>query len=151
IIRPRSQPAPANPPAAKIAPSNPSISTQPTPSPAEKKDGKLLFDYWFVAAVEGERIGHLHWTATESDKDGKKLLLGSKQQRFTVDRFGQVVSQFGEESTVETPEGEVLVTSMRQGLGKDQALALSGVVEGKTLKVTGEGGAKEAVKEIPWP
>ncbi|HEY3788877.1 MAG TPA: transglutaminase domain-containing protein, partial [Urbifossiella sp.] len=42
-------------------------------------------------------------------------------------------------------------TSMRQGLGKDQALALSGVVEGKTLKVTGEGAAKEAAKEIPWP
>jgi predicted transglutaminase-like cysteine proteinase len=40
---------------------------------------------------------------------------------------------------------------LRQGLGKDQALALSGVVEGKKLKVTGEGGAKEASREIPWP
>ena len=51
------------------------------------------------------------------------------------------MTQWGEESTVETPTGEVFITSMRQGLGKDQALALTGVVEGKTLKVTGDGAA----------
>lgn len=154
VIRPRSQPAPmAEAPVepAKTIPVNPSVATQPNPAPAEKKDGKAVFEYWFAAAVEGERIGYLQWTATENEKDGKKFLLGVKQQRFTVDRFGQIVTQFGEESTVETPDGEVLVTSMRQGIGKDQALALSGVVEGKTLKVTGEGAAKEASNSIPWP
>jgi hypothetical protein len=144
VIRPKGQPA-------ARAPMNPSVATQPNPVPAEKKDGKAVFEYWFAAAVEGQQIGYLHWTASEVEKDGKKFLLGVKHQVFTVDRFGQVVTQFGEESTVETPEGEVLVTSMRQGLGKDQSLALSGVVEGKTLKVTGEGAAKEASKSVPWP
>ena len=154
VIRPKASPAaipetPVEP--GKTLPANPSIATQPNPAPVEKKDGKAVFEYWFVAAVEGERIGYLHWTATESEKDGTKFRLGVKHQRFTVDRFGQVVTQFGEESTVETPEGEVLVTSMRQGLGKDQALALSGVVDGKTLKVSGEGAGKEAIPTIPWP
>lgn len=153
VIRPRGQltPTPAAP-AVPVRPASPSIATQPTPEqPAAKKDGKEVFDYWFAAAVEGERIGFLHWNAQEVMKDGKKLLLATKYQKFTVDRFGQVVAQFGEESTVETPEGEVLVTSMRQGIGKDQALALTGVVEGKTLKVTGEGAAKGAGTSIPWP
>src|SRR5437762_1003662 len=83
--------------------------------PAGPADGKVIFDYWFVAAVEGKRIGHLRWTAREVEKEGKKLWIGTKYQKFTVSRFGQVVSQFGEEATVERPEGEVLVTSMRQG------------------------------------
>lgn len=143
IIRPKNK---AENPPMKAGPMDPSVSTAP-PAAAPK----TTFDYWFAAAVEGERIGYLRWTATENEKDGKKFLTGVKSQKFTVDRFGQVVSQFGEESTVETPEGEVLITSMRQGLGKDQALALSGVVDGKTLKVTGEGGAKGAINEIPWP
>jgi hypothetical protein len=150
IIRPNAKPERPAVPATAI-PTNPSVATQPDPAPVEKKNAKAVFDYWFVAAVEGERIGYLQWTATESEKDGKKFLIGVKHQRFTVDRFGQIVTQFGEESTVETPQGEVLVTSMRQGLGKDQALALSGVVEGKTLKVTGEGGAKAASNNVPWP
>lgn len=151
VIRPRGQLTPTAP-AAPVRPASPSIATQPTPAqPAAKKDGKEVFDYWFAAAVEGERIGFLHWDAQEVMKDGKKLLLATKYQKFTVDRFGQVVTQFGEESTVETPEGEVLVTSMRQGIGKDQALALTGVVEGKMLKVTGEGAAKGASNSVPWP
>jgi hypothetical protein len=144
IIRPRVAPPETT---TKSQPINPSVSTQP----AAPKDAKPTFEYWFAAAVDGTQIGYLHWVATEQEKDGKKFLHGIKHQKFTVDRFGQVVSQFGEESTIETPDGEVLVTSMRQGLGKDQALALSGVVEGNKLKVTGEGNAKGAVNEIPWP
>src|SRR5207253_841799 len=103
----------------------------PAAQPAPKKDAKEVFDYWFAAAVEGEQIGYLHWDAREIEKNGKKLFVGTKYQKFTVARFGQLVTQFGEESTVETPDGAVVVTSMRQGIGKDQALALTGVVEGK--------------------
>lgn len=117
---------------------------------AAKKDAKHLFEYWFSAAVEGDRIGHLHWTAQEVERNGTKLWQGTKFQKFTVARFGQIVSQWGEESTVETPNGEVLVTSIRQGLGKDQALSIIGVVEGKTLKVKGDGAAATAESK-PWP
>lgn len=122
----------------------------PDPAPAVKADGKLLFDYWFVAAVDGVRIGYLHWAAREVEKDGKKLWVGSKYQKLTVARFGQVVQQWGEEGTTETPEGEVLITTFSQGLGKDQALAITGVVDGKTLRVKGSGGAAGA-EDKPWP
>ncbi len=120
------------------------------PPPNAKLDANTVFDYWFVAAVDGQRIGYVQWGAKKSKKGEHDLLIGVKYQNFTVSRFGQVVSQWGEESNVETPDGKILVTGMRQGIGKDQALVLSGVVEGKTLKVTGEGVAKGAT-DTPWP
>lgn len=141
------QPVPANPPLPATV-----IRPQPAqPGVPAAKDGRSVFDYWFVAAVEGKRIGYLHWTAREIDKDGKKLWIGTKYQKFTVARFGQAVAQFAEESTVELPGGDVLVTSLRQGLGTNQMLALTGVVEGDTLKVTGQGVAEQAAKKVPWP
>jgi len=147
VIRPKGQPTPTPPvPPATVVPP----ATPPVPAPADKGDGKVLFDYWFAAAVEGERIGYLQWSAREVEKNGQKLWVGLKYQHFTIDRFGQVVSQFGEESTVETPAGEVLVASMRQGLGMNQALALTGTVEGKVLKIRGEGAAAGA-SDTPWP
>ena len=109
-----------------------------------------MFDFWFVAAVEGQRIGYIQWGAKKAKKNDRELLVGVKYQNFTVSRFGQVVSQWGEESTVETPEGTILITGMRQGIGKDQAIVLSGVVNGKTLKITGDGAAKGA-SDTPWP
>jgi hypothetical protein len=120
------------------------------PAPAGKLEADMVFDYWFVATVDGQRIGYVQWGAKKAKKGDREMLVGVKYQNFTVSRFGQVVSQWGEESTVETPEGDILVTGMRQGLGKDQALVLSGVVEGKTLKITGEGVAKGA-SDTPWP
>jgi hypothetical protein len=161
-------PAPKSPPgtivisprATPTAPAAPGTPTTPTPGTttapqnpapaADPKDGTLLFEYWFVAAVEGQRIGYLHWTGREVQKNGMKFWQGTKYQNFTIARFGQTVSQWGEESTVETPDGEVLVTSMRQGLGKDQALALTGTVNGKVLEVRGEGAASGA-QSTPWP
>ncbi|HEX4612524.1 MAG TPA: hypothetical protein VH092_30300, partial [Urbifossiella sp.] len=152
VIRPRGQ-QPAGP-APAVAPQQPTLVTPAAAAkdaPPTKVDPDAPFDYWFAAAVEGERIGFLQWAAKTVEMNGRKLRHGTKFQQFTVDRFGQVVTQFGEESTVETPEGEVLVTSARQGLGKDQMLVLTGVVEGKTLKVKGDGAAATAADSIPWP
>lgn len=135
---------PAAPPVA------PAATPKAEPAAPANLQSKTLFDYWFVAAVDGKRIGYLHWAAREIEKDGKKLWVGSKYQKLTVARFGQVVNQWGEEGTTETPEGEVLITTFSQGLGKDQALALTGVVEGKVLRVKGAGVAA-AASDTPWP
>jgi hypothetical protein len=132
----------------KSKPAAPAV-LEPKP-PTNKADGEVVFDYWFAAAVEGQQFGYLQWTARDVEKNGKKLRIGVKYQKFTVARFGQVVSQFGEESTIETVDGEVVITSMRQGLGMNQALALTGTVEGKTLKIRGEGAAAGA-SDTPWP
>ena len=154
VIRPQKAgnplpPAPAKGGAIIIRPQAAAPPAQPA-GEASPEAGRSLFDYWFVASVEGERIGYLHWSAREIEKDGRKLHVGTKYQKLTIGRFGQVVSQWGEEGSTETPEGEVLVTTMGQGIGKDQALALTGVVEGKVLKVTGAGAAA-AASDTPWP
>lgn len=153
VISPKAAPAaPQTPPAVTGTPPAAAPAAPQAPAAADPKDGTPLFEYWFVAAVEGQRIGYLHWTGREVTKNGMKLWQGSKYQNFTIARFGQTVTQWGEESTVETPDGEVLVTSMRQGLGRDQALALTGVVnaETKMLEVRGEGVAQGA-NNTPWP
>ncbi len=141
LITPKGRPTPGADPGTQ--PVNP----QPV-APAVRADG-VLYDYWFAAGVDGQLIGYTHWSATQSEKNGRKLLTGTKYQKFTVSRIGNIVSQVGEESTVESAEGEVLVTSFRQGLGT-QSLSITGVVDGKVLKVTGEGGAK-AASDTPWP
>ena len=121
----------------------------PPPGPSVKGD-KEIFDYWFAVGVEGQRVGYVHWSAQEIGQKDKSFAHGVRYLNLTIARFGQVVTQWGEESTVESPEGEVYTTSMRQGLGKDQALALSGTVKGKMLEVKGQGAAKGA-SNTPWP
>jgi transglutaminase-like putative cysteine protease len=122
----------------------------PQPESVAGKDGKPLFDYWFVVGIEGQRAGYVNWAAKEVEKNEKRYAIGVRYLNLSLSRFGQVISQWGEESTVETEAGDILITSMRQGLGKDQALALTGTVEGKILKIRGEGAAAQA-SDTPWP
>ena len=158
VIRPGGKPPsfsaqPTPPPAAPTTPTQPAqliAGGAAVPPPSAKLEPDAVFDYWFVATVDGQRIGYVQWGAKKAKKNDRELLVGVKYQNFTVSRFGQVVSQWGEESNVETPNGEILITGMRQGIGKDQALVLSGMVDGKTLKVTGDGAAKGAT-DTPWP
>lgn len=125
----------------------------PQPAAATDKDGKkILFDYWFVVGIEGQRAGYVHWNAKEIARDDKQLRVGTRYLNLTISRFGQPSSQWGEETSYETVEGSVVFTSMRQGLSKDQALALTGTVTdgGRKLKVAREGAVK-GESEIPWP
>ncbi len=100
----------------------------PGPQPKEMPDGKPIFDYWFAVGVEGQRVGYVNWAAKEVEQKGKHFAVGVRYLNLTVSRFGNTVTQWGEESSVESTAGDVFLTSMRQGLGKDQALALTGVV-----------------------
>src|SRR5262249_19505131 len=111
---------------------------------------KPLFDYWFAVAVEGERVGYVSWSAKEIVQGDKPFARGVRYLNLTVSRFGEAVTQWGEESTVETTTGDVLITSIRPGIVKGQAQAVPGVAEHKTLKVKGDGAAKEA-SDTPWP
>jgi len=160
VIRPNGKlPSAQEPPTPVPEPKRPQnpLETQPArpaaldvPAPTDKLDADTAFDYWFAASVEGQRLGYVQWGAKRTKKNDRVLLVGIKYQNFTLARFGQVVNQWGEESTVELEDGSVLVTGVRQGIGKDQALVLSGMVEGKTLRVTGGGAAKGATDK-PFP
>lgn len=124
----------------------------PGPEPKEAKDGKPIFDYWFAVGVDGQRVGYVNWSAKEVEQKDKRFAVGVRYLNLTLSRFGNAVKQWGEESTVETLDGDVLITSIRQESGKDQSLAITGVVnkETKTLRIKGEGAAATA-SDTPWP
>ena len=126
-------------------------SRRRSPSRKDEKDGKLLFDYWFAVAVEGQRIGYVHWAAKERSS-GKPFAHGVEVPELHRRRgSAQTVSQWGEESTVETPDGEVLRHLDAAGVGQGPGAGLTGVVEGKTLKVRGERRPRRARATRPWP
>lgn len=150
--QPPSTALPSNP--VPTSPSGPGVLNVPPPDQqaVAGKEGKNLFDYWFVVGIDGQRAGYVNWSAKEMEQKSKPFVVGVRYLNLTISRFGQSSNQRGEESSVETPTGTVLITSLRQTLGKDQSLALTGVVEGKKLKVKREGTVPAAGEsEIPWP
>jgi hypothetical protein len=124
-------------------------STLPPPEVVE--DGKILVDAYDAAYCRGCKVGYQHTLVREYTRDGKKLLYGSKRFTLQVARFGEKIEQWTEESTVETPDGTVLSTSRRQGVGKNQMLEMNGVVTAKGLEVTIAGAVANGKETIPWP
>ena len=120
------------------------------PAAVADKEGKPLFDYWFAVGIDGQRAGYINWAAKEKVQNEMPFVMAVRYLNLTVSRFGQTISQWGEESDVELPNGTILLTSMRRGAGKDQALALSGRVKDKKLIIKLEGMVK-GESEIPWP
>ena len=118
--------------------------------PEELQDGKIVLESWDATFLKAQKVGYVHVLVREYEREGKKLLYAVKTQKLTVARFGQVVEQWAEDSTVETADGQVLTTRMRQGIGKDQKLQLSGKVRDGKLEVAIEGAAGET-QEVPWP
>ncbi len=124
--------------------------TPKQPAPTDKEEGKILLETWDVMFLRGMKAGHYHVVAREYERDGKKFIYATKTQKMTVARFGQPSEIWAEDSTMETPDGAVLVTRMRQGIGRDQQLSLSGQVAGNTLSVKIEG-AGGGTKDVPFP
>lgn len=130
----------------------PAPQAQPDAKPADDKNeesGRIIHETWDTAFIKGHKIGYFHVKVRESEKNGKTFVYATKEQRLTVKRFGQLVEQWAEDATLEDPDGNVLVVRMRQGLSKEQMLAITGQVQGETLRVQGEGPAAQA-QDIPW-
>jgi transglutaminase-like putative cysteine protease len=132
----------------------PGILNVPPPGPqpvgVDGNNGKYQFDYWFAVGIDGSRAGYVNWSAKETEHNDKQLVLGMRSLNLTMNRFGHVASLSGEESDVETPTGTVILTTMRQVLGKDNSLIVTGKVKGEKLLVAREG-ANKGEGEIPWP
>ena len=75
--------------------------------PVEPQDGKIVLETWDAVFLRGQKVGHFHTQVREYEREGKKLLYAIKTQKLTVARFGQVVEQWAEDSTVETADGEI--------------------------------------------
>ncbi len=148
-------PATTKPPIEPIPAAIPDTPAKPAPgaAPAPEADtdaAKTVLETWDAAYLKGAKIGYFHVLVREYTKDGKKYLYATKEFKMTVARFGQPVEQWTEDATLETPEGTVLTVRMRQGLSKQQVLAITGTVENGQLTVKGEGPAATA-ESIPWP
>lgn len=130
------------PPAAPVA--------KPKADGDDKTDGRVVLETWDVTSVKGQKIGYFHVVVREYEREGKKYLYATKSQKMTIARFGQVVEQWAQDATMETPDGQVLTTRMTQEVGRDQKLSLEGQVVGNKLRVT-LSGAVDDVQEVPWP
>jgi len=131
-------------------PSLPLPETVPVVQAQNPEEGKILFESYDAAFCRGYKVGYFHVVVREFVRNNKPMVYGVKTMRLNIARFGQAVEMWAEDSTVETPEGEILLTKMRQGLGKDQMLSLTGKVEDKKLSVVIEGQTNDK-SEIPWP
>jgi hypothetical protein len=132
-------------------PTKPIAAAKPAqPQPEKVADGKILLETYDTAYCRGCKVGYLHTLVREYERNGKKMLYGSKTLTLQILRFGQIVEQTTEESTVETEDGKILTTKFHQRIGKNQELILRGEVTEKGLVVKAEG-AITNTDTIPWP
>jgi hypothetical protein len=111
--------------------------------------GKLVLDLWDAAYLQGAKAGHVHTTVRELERDdGRKVLRTTVELHLTVKRFNDVVQLRMENGTEETAAGKVVGVFMRQYLGKQKKLSITGTVAGKQLHLVLDG--TQALKPAPW-
>jgi len=114
-----------------------------------KPHPRLVPDIWEAAYLEGGKAGYVRTTAREIDRDGKKLLRTTVVLELSIKRFSDVARLRMETGTDETDEGKVVGVSMKQSLGKQQTMVMTGTVEGDELHVKVDGGER-LDKRKPW-
>jgi Transglutaminase-like superfamily len=128
----------------------PAVMPQAPEAKLEPDDGKIVFEVWYATFLRNIKAGYYHVVVREYTRDGKTFRYATKTQKLQVARFGQPAEIWGEDSTMETPEGQVLTTRMRQVMGKNQTLTLTGKAIGNKLQVQVEG-MMEGKETIPFP
>src|SRR5438445_3153124 len=120
-----------------------------SPLAAAEPEGKVVRETWEAAYLNGGKAGYVHTVIREIDRDGGKLYRSTLVLDLTLKRFSDTLHARMERGTEETSDGKVTGVSMRQMLGKDQDLVLTGTVEEDGLHVRVSGQAK-LDKTIPW-
>lgn len=108
--------------------------------------GKIVFEAWDAAYVEGAKLGHYHTVVREFERDGKKVLATTITLQMTLRRYNSVVNQKTTVGFEETPEGKVLAMSLDHGLDKGRYVQTGKVEDGK-LKVRTN---NKAATTVPW-
>src|SRR6516225_12476714 len=117
-------------------------------SAGEKTGGKIVLDLWDAAYLEGGRAGYVHTFTEEFDKGDHKLLRTTVELRLKVKRFKDVIELGMDSGDVQTPEGKIVGVFMRQMLGKQKTLEISGVIKGDKLHLTRD--ATKTLLPAPW-
>jgi len=114
-----------------------------------KPQGKLVQDVWEAAYLDGGKAGFVHTTVRQVERDGNKLFRTTMVLELSVKRFNDVARLYMETGTDETAHGKVVGVSMKQSLGKQQVMVMTGTVEGNELHVKVDGGQR-LDKRKPW-
>lgn len=110
--------------------------------------GKIVQDLWDVAYLQGGRAGYVHTIVREFDRDGAKVYTAIQALNLTVKRNKDIINLRMDTGNTENAEGKVLGVFMRQYLGQNKQLEITGVVMGKQLRLT-----QDKTKEMapaPW-
>lgn len=111
-------------------------------------DGKVVQDIWDAAYLEGSRAGYVHTSVREILRNGKKYYDTVMVLHLMVKRNEEVIQLRMETGTIETEKGQVLGTYMRQHLGPNKQLEITGKVVGKELQLTLD--KTKPLKSAPW-
>jgi hypothetical protein len=117
------------------------------PAPLIAQD-KVIAETWEAAYLQGTRSGYVHTMIREVERGGQKLLQSNIELRLTVKRFNDSIQLAMDSGTIETPEGAVVGTFMKQYLGKNKTLQIVGKVEGRRLQLTLDG--VQQLQPAPW-
>jgi transglutaminase-like putative cysteine protease len=114
----------------------------------EKLAGKVVLEHWDAAYLQGARAGYVHTFTEEFERDGKKLLRTTIELRLKVRRYSDTIEMAMDAGDVANADGKVVGVFMRQFLGKDKKLEITGLVEGDQLRLTRDGATE--LKPAPW-
>jgi hypothetical protein len=106
------------------------------PVQAGGSQGKIVEDLWEVAYLQGGRAGYVHTVVRESEMNGVKVHTTTVALSLTVKRNKDVINLRMDTGDSESTDGKVLGVFMRQYLGQNKQLEITGVVSGKQLKLT---------------
>lgn len=117
------------------------------PARAEERQAKPILETWDAAYLGDAKIGYLHTTTRQIERDGKKLFRTSQELRLTLKRYKQIGEIRMESGTEEDTEGKVDAVFMTQYLeGKE--LVVTGKVNGDQLDIDVDNGRIK--KSVPW-
>src|SRR5215510_10536553 len=97
--------------------------------------GKLVLETWDACYLEGNRAGFVRTATYEMTQGSQKFLRTTVELQLTVKRFNQVIQLRVQSGNDETPEGAVIGTMLRQVLGQNKELTITGSVKGKQLEL----------------
>src|SRR5438552_1882781 len=78
-----------------------------TPARAEERQAKPTLETWDAAFLSGAKIGYLHTTTLQTERDGKKYFRTNQELKLTLKRYKQVGEIRMESGTEEDAEGKV--------------------------------------------
>ena len=119
------------------------------PCRAAQPPEKPILETWDASYLEGSRAGFVRTATYELDQGGKKFLRTIVEMQLSVKKFKQVIQLRGQVGNDEAPDGTVLSTFMRQGIGQKKDLTIVGIVKGKQLELLIDG-KSGVLQPAPW-